>query len=207
MTIDGIIVEFDKALRSVFAPAMSVRAVPGEDFPEADLTERERVEIAALMRVNHVGEVCAQALYQGQALTSRNPGTCETMARAAAEETEHLAWTEKRIADLGGRKSLLNPIWYAGSLAIGGLAGAMGDRWNLGFLAETERQVEAHLKGHIERIPEKDKKSAAILEQMKLDEIKHADTAIALGGGDLPPPVRLAMALTAKIMTKTAYYV
>ncbi|WP_374513163.1 2-polyprenyl-3-methyl-6-methoxy-1,4-benzoquinone monooxygenase, partial [Niveibacterium sp.] len=148
--IDGLIIEFDRALRTVFAPARSVRPTPGVDQPDAELSDTERTHVAGLMRVNHVGEICAQALYQGQALTSSDPTVTEALRQAADEETEHLAWTEQRIGDLGGHKSLLNPLWYAGALSIGVLAGKFGDRWNLGFLAETERQVEAHLSGHME---------------------------------------------------------
>ena len=146
--IDQAIIEFDKALRTVFAPARSVRPVPGEDIPDAEMSEAERAHAAALMRVNHVGEVCAQALYQGQSIMSRDPAIRDTLRQASQEETEHLAWTERRIAELGGRKSLLNPLWYGGALAIGVLAGRFGDRWNLGFLAETERQVETGKNGN-----------------------------------------------------------
>lgn len=204
---DAFILAFDKGLRTVFAQAPSQRPVPGADCPEAPLSPEEKREIAALMRVNHVGEICAQALYQGQALTSRTPELRAALATAAAEETEHLAWTERRILELGGRKSLLNPLWYAGALAIGALAGACGDAWNLGFLAETERQVEAHLADHLGRLPAADRRSWEILEQMKLDEIRHADLAEHLGGAPLPAPVRTAMRLAARLMTRTAYYV
>lgn len=157
--IDQAVIEFDKALRTVFAPARSVRPVPGEALPEAELDDAERRHAAALMRINHVGEICAQALYQGQALMSRDPSIRDALKQASHEETEHLAWTERRIGELGGRKSLLNPLWYGGALAIGLLAGRFGDRWNLGFLAETERQVESHLKGHLETLPAQDHKS------------------------------------------------
>jgi ubiquinone biosynthesis monooxygenase Coq7 len=205
--LERLIIHFDKALRTVFAPAQSVRPTPGGDLPETALTEQEKREAAALMRVNHVGEVCAQALYQGQALTSRNETVRRALERAAQEETEHLAWTERRIDELGGRKSLLNPVWYLGALAIGFTAGRLGDEWNLGFLAETERQVEAHLAGHLERLPESDRKSWRIIEQMQRDEIEHAHTAIRLGARELPPPVRLAMKLASRVMTRTAYWV
>jgi ubiquinone biosynthesis monooxygenase Coq7 len=159
------------------------------------------------MRVNHVGEICAQALYQGQALTARNREVQHTLEQAAREETEHLAWTERRIAELSGRKSLLNPLWYGGSFAIGAFAGMLGDKWNLGFLAETERQVEAHLGGHLKRLPHHDQKSRAIVAQMQIDEAGHATTAVAHGGVDLPVPVKLAMKLGSKVMTQTAYWV
>ena len=157
------------------------------------------------MRVNHVGEICAQALYQGQAITSRNPALREALRGAADEETEHLAWTERRIAELGGRKSLLNPLWYLGALSIGLVAGRCGDRWNLGFLAETERQVEAHLDSHLESLPEHDARSREIVDQMRIDEIRHAETAVHLGAADLPSPVKAAMKLASRVMTGTAY--
>lgn len=158
------------------------------------------------MRVNHVGEVCAQALYQGQALSSRNVGVRQALEKAANEETDHLAWTEQRISELGARKSLLNPLWYFGALSMGVMAGKLGDAWNLGFLAETERQVEAHLDRHLETLPAHDMKSRAIVAQMRLDEISHAETAMALGARELPPPAKLAMKLVARLMTRTAYY-
>ena len=161
----------------------------------------------ALMRVNHVGEICAQALYQGQALTARDAEVQHTLAQAAREETEHLAWTERRIAELSGRKSLLNPLWYGGSFAIGAFAGMLGDKWNLGFLAETERQVETHLAGHLKRLPHHDGKSRAIVAQMQIDEAGHATAAMSHGGVDLPMPVKLVMKLGSKVMTKTAYWV
>jgi ubiquinone biosynthesis monooxygenase Coq7 len=159
------------------------------------------------MRVNHTGEICAQALYQGQALTARNLQAKAALEQAAQEETEHLAWTERRIAELGGRKSLLNPAWYAGSFAIGALAGLLGDRWNLGFLAETERQVVAHLEGHLQRLPAEDSKSRAIVEKMKQDEARHATTAIEHGASALPQPARDAMRLSSKVMTETAFWI
>ena len=205
--IDQAIIEFDKALRTVFAPARSVRPVPGEDIPDAEMSDAERAHAAALMRVNHVGEVCAQALYQGQSIMSRDPAIRDTLRQASQEETEHLAWTERRIAELGGRKSLLNPLWYGGALAIGMLAGRFGDRWNLGFLAETERQVEAHLKSHLTRLPEQDLRSREIVEQMKVDEVAHEETALQLGGVELPGPVKAAMKASSKLMTGVAYWV
>jgi ubiquinone biosynthesis monooxygenase Coq7 len=204
--IDRLILEFDQALRTVFAPAPTTRAMPGEAEADGDLGEAERRAAAALMRVNHCGEICAQALYQGQALTSRDPALRQALRQAAWEETEHLNWTARRIAELGGRKSILNPLWYGGALAIGVIAGKFGDAWNLGFLAETERQVEAHLDSHLARLPAADRKSWAILEQMKLDEIRHADTAVRLGARELPIPVRVAMKFSSKLMTRTAYY-
>lgn len=205
--IDRMILEFDKALRAVFAPAPTRRAMPGEVLEDATLSDPERRHVAALMRINHCGEICAQALYQGQALTSRNPETRRVMEQAAWEETEHLNWTERRIAELGGRKSLLNPLWYAGSLAIGLAAGKLGDDWNLGFLAETERQVEAHLDGHLASLPAQDRRSWEILDQMKQDEVRHAETAIRFGARELPSPVKWAMKCSSGVMTRLAYYV
>jgi ubiquinone biosynthesis monooxygenase Coq7 len=204
---DKLIIEFDKALRTVFAPAATVRAMPGSSLPEADLDEAERSHAAALMRVNHAGEVCAQALYQGQAVTSRDPAIREALRSAAREETEHLNWTERRITELHGRKSLLNPLWYAGSLSLGVFAGVLGDRWNLGFLAETERQVEAHLDDHLGRLPAADRRSLAVLEQMKEDESRHAETAMKLGAATFPAPLRTGMRWGARLMTRTAYWI
>ncbi|NCS65860.1 MAG: 2-polyprenyl-3-methyl-6-methoxy-1,4-benzoquinone monooxygenase [Betaproteobacteria bacterium] len=203
---DSLIVNFDKALRTVFARAVSRRPYPDAKIDEAEMSEAEKRHAAGLMRVNHSGEVCAQALYQGQALTARNPEAAEALVEASDQETEHLAWCERRLYDLGSRKSVLNPLWYAGSFGLGVLAGALGDKWNLGFLAETERQVEGHLNSHLASLPEQDAKSRAVVEQMKVDEIKHAETAIAHGGADLPLPVKMAMKLSSKLMTRTAYY-
>lgn len=211
MRMDHLIVEFDKALRTVFAPASAsisiatVRTVPGAMHPEVAFDETERAHVAALMRVNHSGEICAQALYQGQALTSHDPSIKRALEQAAQEETEHLAWTEQRIDELGGHKSFLNPLWYAGALTFGVLAGKCGDAWNLGFLAETERQVEAHLENHKARLPEEDLRSRDILEQMRVDEVGHADTAMRLGARELPLPVRKLMLAASKVMTQTAY--
>ena len=153
ITIDKLIIGFDSALRTLLTPAQTLRPVPGSELPETEMTDAEKRLSCALMRVNHVGEVCAQALYQGQGLTARNETVQQTLMQAAREETEHLAWTERRIAELGGHKSVLNPLWYGGSFAIGVVAGMLGDKWNLGFLAETEHQVGAHLAGHLERYP------------------------------------------------------
>jgi ubiquinone biosynthesis monooxygenase Coq7 len=199
--LDDLITAFDQGLRTVFAPAQSLRPVPGEEIPEAGMTEEQRRVSAALMRVNHAGEVCAQALYQGQALTARDSAAKAALERAAREETEHLAWTERRIEELGGRKSLLNPAWYAGSFVIGALAGLAGDRWNLGFLAETERQVVAHLDGHLRRLPEEDRRSRAIVDAMREDEARHATSATGHGAAALPEPARAAMRVTSRIMT------
>lgn len=207
MFTDRLIVEFDKALRTLLAPAPTIRPIPGSDQPEVDLSARERAHAGALMRINHVGEVCAQALYQGQAITCRDATLRQSLEKAAFEETEHLAWTERRLVELGNRKSLLNPLWYLGSLTIGIIAGKFGDTWSLGFLAETERQVEAHLDHHLNDLPSHDEKSRAIVEQMRLDEISHANTAIHLGARQLPSPARHAMQLASRLMTATAYYV
>jgi ubiquinone biosynthesis monooxygenase Coq7 len=206
MNVDRLIVAFDKGLRTLFAPAQTLRAVPGEAIPDVALSEPERRDVASLMRVNHSGEICAQALYQGQALTARNAQAQAALEQAAREETEHLAWTERRIEELGGRKSVLNPFWYAGSLAIGAAAGLLGDRWNLGFLAETERQVVAHLEGHLKRVPAEDGRSRAILEQMRDDEARHATSAFRHGASELPAPARLAMRFASRMMTRTAYW-
>lgn len=203
---DSLISEFDKALRTLFAPAPTKRAMPGESLPEAEMSDEERKHAAALLRVDHCGEVCAQALYQGQALTSRDPGLKQRLKQAAWEETEHLNWTERRIRELGGSTSILNPLMYAGSLGIGVAAGILGDKWNLGFLAETERQVESHLADHQLRIPQQDKRSLEVLEQMRVDEAGHADMAVASGAAELPPPVKQAMKFSARVMTSTVYY-
>ncbi|MFZ5485226.1 MAG: 2-polyprenyl-3-methyl-6-methoxy-1,4-benzoquinone monooxygenase [Pseudomonadota bacterium] len=202
---DSLIIHVDKALRTVFASAHSRRPYPDAGLDETELTEVEKRHAAGLMRVNHCGEVCAQALYQGQALTARNPEAAQALLEASDEETEHLAWCEKRLNELGSHKSVLNPVWYAGSFGLGVLAGALGDKWNLGFLAETERQVEGHLDSHLASLPERDAKSRAIVEQMKTDEIKHAETALAHGGAELPTPVKMAMKLSSKVMTTLAY--
>lgn len=205
--LDRLIVEFDKGLRTLFAQAGTVRPSPGKQVDEGVLSDAEKRAAAALMRVNHSGEICAQALYQGQALTARNPDAKAALEHAAQEETEHLNWCETRIRELGSHTSYLNPVLYTGSLAIGALAGTLGDKWNLGFLAETERQVEKHLDGHLARLPEADAKSRAIVEQMKEDEARHASTALEHGGAALPMPVRGLMSLTSKLMTKTAYWI
>lgn len=205
--IDPLILQIDQALRTVFTKAPTVRTLPGENLPEADLTEPERNHVAALMRINHVGEVCAQALYAGQAFTARESAVREALEHAAWEETEHLNWTERRIEELGGRKSLLNPLWYAGAWTIGTIAGRLGDPISLGFVAETERQVEAHLDSHMSQLPLADLRSQAIIDQMKADEISHAQTALSLGAAELPPMAKRAMKVAARVMTKTAYWV
>jgi len=205
--IDRLIIGFDRALRTLCGPAVSLRPVPGENLPNLELSAAEKRHAAALMRVNHSGEVCAQALYQGQALTARDDTVRKTLERAAAEETEHLAWTAQRIGELGGRVSVLNPFFYTGSFAIGALSGLLGDKWNMGFLAETERQVEGHLDGHLEQLPAQDEKSRAIVAQMKEDEARHADTALARGAAELPGPVKQAMRISSRLMTLSTYRV
>lgn len=205
ISVDRLIGEFDRGLRTLAAPARSIRPTPGDEMPEALLDGEQRTHVAGLMRVNHCGEVCAQALYQGQALTSRDPAVRDALRGAAIEETEHLAWTERRIAELGGRTSILNPLFYLASLGMGLAAGVLGDKWNLGFLAATERQVSAHLGGHLEQLPESDLRSRAIVSQMRTDEIQHAEAAVRHGAAELPIAVQRAMKMAAKLMTTTVY--
>ncbi len=205
--LDRLIVSFDRGLRTLFAPAISARAVPGEDLPDAVMDPAQRQHAAALMRVNHTGEVCAQALYQGQALTARSAEAQAALERAAREETEHLAWTGQRIEELGGRTSVLNPLFYAGSFAIGTVAGLLGNRWNLGFLVETERQVVEHLEGHLRTLPPEDGRSRAIVSEMRLDEARHATTALEHGAAELPAPARALMRLASKVMTRSTYWI
>ncbi|HEU4709020.1 MAG TPA: 2-polyprenyl-3-methyl-6-methoxy-1,4-benzoquinone monooxygenase [Methylophilaceae bacterium] len=204
--MDRFIVAFDRGLRTLFAEPRSSRPQPGSEAADADLDNTEKKHVAALMRVNHCGEICAQALYSGQSLTARNEHTAQALQQAAREETEHLAWCEQRIRELGGRKSLLNPLWYGGSFALGMASGLLGDKWNLGFLAETERQVGKHLESHLDQLPEDDARSRAVLEQMHADETRHADTAVRHGAAELPRPVKSAMQLASRIMTRTSYY-
>lgn len=204
--LDKLIIEFDKGLKTLTASAHSVRPHPDENVQEPELSAEEKRHVLGLMRVNHCGEVCAQALYNGQALTAKNPQIVDALQQASKEETEHLAWCEKRIHELGGHTSLLNPLWYASSFTLGAIAGAIGDKWNLGFLAETEHQVGAHLEKHLHELPANDEKSRAILQQMKTDEAQHADTAIGLGGAELPAPIKAAMKRMSKVMTSTTYY-
>ncbi|HSH73910.1 MAG TPA: 2-polyprenyl-3-methyl-6-methoxy-1,4-benzoquinone monooxygenase [Methylophilaceae bacterium] len=204
--LDRLITEFDKGLRTLLAEQHSGRPHPDKGQQETPMAEDEKRHAAALMRINHCGEVCAQALYNGQSLTSRNPEVVAALRQASQEETEHLAWCERRINELGGRKSLLNPLWYTGSFAMGALAGALGDKWNLGFLAETESQVARHLQKHLEILPTDDAKSRAILEQMHIDETQHAQTALDNGAAELPKPIKAGMQVLSTIMTKSAYY-
>jgi ubiquinone biosynthesis monooxygenase Coq7 len=205
--IDRLILGVDSALRTLAGVHGAARPSPAAGVAEGPLDEGARTDAAALMRVNHVGEVCAQALYQGQALTARDPGNRRALERAAIEEEDHLAWSAERIEELGGRASLLNPLWYAGAFALGAVAGVLGDRWNLAFVAETERQVEAHLDGHLARLAPEDAKTRAVVEAMRADEIRHRETAVALGAAELPEAVRLGMRAVAKVMTTLAYRV
>lgn len=203
--LDRAIGEFDRTLRTLAGVHEAARPNPSADVPEAMLTEGERAHAAGLMRVNHVGEVCAQALYQGQALTARDPQARGALEQAAHEEEDHLAWSAERIQELDGRASLLNPLWYAGSFAMGLAAGVLGDRWNLAFLAETERQVEEHLSGHLEKLPAEDHRTRALVAAMREDEARHRDTAIRLGAAEMPAPVKLVMQLASKVMTTVSY--
>ncbi len=205
--VDDLICQFDRALRTLAGAHPAARPTPAAGIAEAPLEADARADAAALMRVNHVGEVCAQALYQGQALTARNPANRAALERAAEEEQDHLVWSARRIEELGGRTSVLNPLWFAGSLALGAVAGALGDRWSLAFLAETERQVEEHLSGHLSRLAPEDRRTRAVVEQMREDEVAHRDMALRMGAAELPGPVKLAMRGMAKVMTTLAYRV
>jgi ubiquinone biosynthesis monooxygenase Coq7 len=203
---DRLLTTADRALRAVVATPTASRISPARSVDDAaQLTDAERREAAALMRVNHVGEVCAQALYDAQALGTHDPALEAFFAEAAREESDHLAWTRERIDTLGGRPSLLNPLWYAGAFGIGLLASRLGDRVSLGFMAETERQVEQHLDGHLQRLPAHDTASRAVVAQMSADEAQHSARAVALGGTPLPWPARLLMRAAAKVMTTTAH--
>jgi ubiquinone biosynthesis monooxygenase Coq7 len=204
---DQFVHGLDQALHTIFGPVPEAsRPNPATALAEAELAADERELAGRLMRINHAGEISAQALYQGQALTAELPTVREKMEQAAIEENDHLAWTEERIRELGTHTSLLAPFWYAGSFTIGTLAGIAGDKWSLGFVAETEHQVIRHLDSHLARLPEHDTKSRAILEQMRVDEARHATTALAAGGATLPQPVRRLMAFISKVMTTTAYW-
>jgi len=204
--IDRLILEFDTALRSVVGGATAHRPTTGSDVgSNFSLDDAERKHAAGLMRVNHVGEVCAQALYQSQKLVARNPEIQEMLHHSGQEEMDHLAWCETRLHELGSHTSYLNPFWYAGSFAIGMMAGLAGDKWSLGFVAETEKQVENHLESHLETLPQNDHRSRAIIEQMRLDEIEHGQAALQAGGVSLPNPVQQMMKLISKVMTTSAY--
>ncbi len=204
---DQFILNADTALRTLAGqPVTTHREYPAQGITDAEFSTQEKKRIAGLMRVNHCGEVSAQALYQGQALTSKNIEIREKLQHAALEENDHLEWTKKRLHELDSHTSLFNPLWYGGSFAIGAFAGVLGDKWNLGFLAETEYQVVKHLESHLDKLPGGDLRSRAILEQMKIDELKHATTAIENGAAELPPAVKSLMAAMSKVMTSSAYY-
>ena len=206
MNLNAVILAADSALRTLWAAPRASRPMPLAQYPGPALSEAERREAAALMRVNHVGEVCAQALYTGQTLATQNPVLRAQLAEASREEADHLAWTQQRLDALNDRPSWLNPVWYAGAFAIGFAAGKLGgDRVSLGFVVETERQVEAHLQSHMTRLPAGDSASRAIVTQMKADEIAHAQMAMKAGAMELPTPVKTAMRLAAKLMTTVAH--
>ncbi len=202
---DRLIAGFERALETVAGDLEAARPSPAAGVDEAKLDSRERRHAAGLMRINHTGEVCAQALYDGQAALARNEDTRRHLQHAAAEETDHLAWCAERLRELDSRPSLLNPLWYAGSYAIGAAAALAGDPVSLGFVVETERQVEAHLAEHLETLPEQDERSRAVLTQMQEDEVRHADEAAARGGIELPFPIPPLMQLTSLVMKKVAY--
>jgi len=206
--LDRILASANNALRTVAAPAgRSARENPAANIIDADLDAQQKRHAAGLMRINHAGEVAAQALYQGHATVARDKGIEAQMQHAADEEFDHLAWCEQRLQELGEDVSRLSPFWYAGAFAIGAASGVLGDKWSLGFIAETERQVCAHLDSHLDSLPPEDVKSRAIIEQMRDEEEEHGDNAINAGAADLPAPVRRLMKMTAKVMTKTAYWV
>lgn len=203
--LDHLIVGFDKALRVVGGVATMTRANPAAHVGDAEMSDAERRHSAGLMRVNHVGEVCAQALYDAQGAHAKTPQLRAQFAQAGREEEDHLAWCAQRLSELGSQPSLLNPFWYAGAYVLGSVAARIGDKVSLGFVVETERQVEAHLNSHLEILPAQDAKSRAIVDQMRIDEIEHAEAAQAMGAASLPAPVRVGMKAMAKVMTTAAY--
>ena len=205
--LDKLIIETDKVIKTLFMQPVSRRAHPDEQITDVKLSEKEKQHVVGLMRVNHCGEVCAQALYQGQALTARDKTNQNKLDAAALEETEHLAWTKRRIEELGGHTSILNPFFYIGSFIFGAGAGLIGDKWSLGFLEETEHQVCEHLKEHINQLPNNDQKSKVILEQMRIDEAKHEQMAHDYGASKLPEPVKTLMQLFSKFMKNTTRYI
>jgi ubiquinone biosynthesis monooxygenase Coq7 len=205
--MDRLLGALDQGLRTLFARPRSSRPCPVVPAESTHLGAQERQHAAALMRVNHVGEVCAQALYTAQAMATRNDALRAQLEQAAREENDHLAWTQQRLDDLGARPSILNPLWYAGAFGLGLIAGRFGDPVSLGFIVETERQVEAHLQGHLDRLPAADHASRAIVAQMKDDEAAHANHALSQGAAELPAPVKMAMRAAAKVMTTTAHYI
>ncbi|MGB8337621.1 MAG: 2-polyprenyl-3-methyl-6-methoxy-1,4-benzoquinone monooxygenase [Burkholderiales bacterium] len=204
---DRVVIGLDTGLRTLFVHPVASRPQPAPREAGTPLSSEDKLVSARLMRVNHAGEVCAQALYQGQALTARTPQARALLLEAAKEEQDHLAWCDSRLDALGGKKSLLNPLWYAGSFGLGVVSGLLGDKWNMAFLAETERQVEGHLTGHLDSLPAKDGQSRAVLEQMRADEARHAQTAVSHGAADIPEPVKRAMKLGSKVMTISSYWV
>jgi ubiquinone biosynthesis monooxygenase Coq7 len=205
LLFDPVLTAADAALRTLFARPHATRAMPVSSQSPGELGEGEQREAGALMRVNHVGEVCAQALYTAQAAVTRDPVLRAQFVEAAHEETDHLAWTRQRLDELGARPSVLNPLWYAGAFGLGLIAGRLGDPLSLGFVAETERQVEAHLDSHLDRLPPADSASRAVVEQMKLDEARHAAQAIDAGAAELPPPAKALMRLASRVMTTLAH--
>ena len=205
--IDGLITGVDKVVRIMSGVAAASRPNPAMKIGDLALDEAERRHSAGLMRVNHVGEVCAQALYDAQARFAESEALRRHFRQAAREEEDHLAWTAQRLQELGSRTSILNPLWYAGAYAIGTVAARVGDAQSLGFVVETERQVEAHLEGHLQSLPARDERSRAIVDQMRIDEIEHGATAKGMGATELPTPIRTAMRAVAKVMTATAYYI
>jgi len=206
--LDELLISLDQGVRTVFGkPSGTERRNPAEGLPDADLSAAEKRTAAGLMRVNHAGEVCAQALYQGQALTAQQADVRDKLERAAREENDHLVWCEKRTKQLGGRVSYLNPLWYTGAFAIGVTAGILGDKWSLGFLAETERQVVKHLEGHLRRLPRNDARSHAIIRQIRDDEASHATIALQAGAKELPDGVKALMKTASRVMTRTAYWI
>lgn len=205
--IDRLVSDLDQAVRTILPPTKAAQTHPGVGYDDLGLTEKQRRQSAGLMRVNHAGEVSAQALYRGQALVSRNDKVRSTLEQAAQEEYQHLDWCNQRLRELDSKPSRLTPIWYGGSYAIGLLAGMAGDPWSLGFVSETERQVIRHLEGHLDRLAPQDRRSRGILLQMQSDEARHGEAARQAGGRELPLPARLLMRITSKVMTSVAYYV
>ena len=206
--LDSIIIECDKALKTVAGkPETTAREIPGIDLNEAELTQKEHALSTRLMRVNHAGEVSAQALYQGQALTAKLPDIKQAMNQAALEENDHLLWCQQRVHHFGGQTSVLNPFWYVSSFVIGAVAGKIGDKWSLGFVAETEKQVVKHIDEHLQQMSPADLKSRAVLEQMKIDELHHGTIALEAGGAILPKPIKLMMDLMSKVMTKSSFWI
>jgi len=206
--LDRLLAGANNALRTIAAPAgRPARKNPAADITETDLSDKQKTHSAGLMRVNHAGEIAAQALYQGHAIVARDPNIEQQMQHAANEEFDHLAWCEQRLTELNSKPSVLSPIWYSGAFAIGAASGILGDKWSLGFIAETEKQVCAHLDSHLERLPDNDGKSRAIVKKMRDEEEEHGENAIQAGAAELPAPLQRLMRLTAKVMTNTAYRV